>query len=120
MKNAEFIASDPVLSRYVKRIIIDDGWQYAYGEWVHNGLFPSGMEKIASTLTKMGFEPGLWIAPGIAEGVTRIAQTKYDMLAKSEDGVPAMMFNCMERRGFILDPTHPNAHKFWFELFDKP
>lgn len=119
MKNAEFIASDPVLSRHVKRIIIDDGWQYAYGEWVHNGLFPSGMEKIASNLAKMGFEPGLWIAPGIVEGITRIAQTKYDMLAKSEDGVPAMMFNCMERRGFILDPTHPDAHKFWFELFDR-
>jgi hypothetical protein len=30
-----------------------------------------------------------------------------------------MMFNCMERRGFILDPTQPDAHKFWFELFDK-
>lgn len=119
MKNAEFIASDPVLSRHIKRIIIDDGWQYAYGEWVHNGLFPSGMEIIASKLKKMGFEPGLWIAPGIVEGVTRIAQKKYDMLAKSEDRVPAIMFNCMERRGFILDPTHPDAHKFWFELFDR-
>ncbi|MBO5761793.1 MAG: alpha-galactosidase [Lentisphaeria bacterium] len=119
MKNADFIASDPVLSKHVKRIIIDDGWQYAYGEWVHNGLFPSGMEKIASSLTKMGFEPGLWIAPGIVECVAKIAQTKYDMLAKAEDGVPAMMFNCMERRGFILDPTNEDAHKFWYSLFER-
>ncbi|MBR2365497.1 MAG: alpha-galactosidase, partial [Lentisphaeria bacterium] len=118
LKNAEFIASDPVLSKHVKRIIIDDGWQYAYGEWVHNGLFPSGMKKLAAELTGMGFEPGLWIAPGIVENVSRIAQMKYDMLAQGEDGVPAMMFNCMERRGFILDPTNDDVHKFWFELFD--
>ena len=32
LKNAEFIARDPVLSKHVKRIIIDDGWQYCYGE----------------------------------------------------------------------------------------
>ena len=28
LKNAEFIAKDPVLSKHVKRIIVDDGWQY--------------------------------------------------------------------------------------------
>ena len=33
LKNAEFIARDPVLSKNVKRIIIDDGWSYCYGEW---------------------------------------------------------------------------------------
>ncbi|MBO4304788.1 MAG: alpha-galactosidase [Lentisphaeria bacterium] len=119
LKNAEKIASDPVLSRYVKRIIVDDGWEYAYGEWVSNGLFPSGMEKLADRLAKMGFEPGLWIAPGIAEGVSRIAQMQYDLLAKSEDGVPAILFSCMERKGFVLDPTNEKVHAFWAELFQK-
>ncbi|MEI8248816.1 MAG: hypothetical protein WCI51_23510, partial [Lentisphaerota bacterium] len=33
LTNAEFIARDPVLSKHVKRIIVDDGWQYCYGEW---------------------------------------------------------------------------------------
>jgi hypothetical protein len=33
LENARFIANDPVLSKHVKRIIIDDGWQHCYGEW---------------------------------------------------------------------------------------
>ncbi|MEG1980031.1 MAG: hypothetical protein RR060_04860, partial [Victivallaceae bacterium] len=55
LSNAEFIAKDPVLSKYIKRIIIDDGWQYCYGEWEANPLFPSGMEALAKELKKMGF-----------------------------------------------------------------
>ena len=50
MKNAEFIANDPVLKQHVKRIIVDDGWQYCYGEWEANSLFPQGMKWLAGKI----------------------------------------------------------------------
>lgn len=119
LKNADFIASDPVLSKYVKRIIVDDGWQYCYGEWDANSLFPSGMPALARNLRKMGFTPGLWIAPLAAEPHSRIAQWDTDMLAMSEGGDPCLSFECMRRYGFIIDPTVEKSRKFWYDLFSR-
>lgn len=117
LKNAEMIASDPVLSQHVKRIMVDDGWQYCYGEWEPNSLFPSGMEKLAKTLRRMGFSPGLWFAPTVAEPHSRVAQLHPEMLAPGPAGVPCLVFNCMERKGFLLDPTHPRVAAWWKEIF---
>jgi len=119
LKNAEFIKRDPVLSKYVKRIIVDDGWQYCYGEWEANPLFKSGMKSLADKITKMGFEPGLWFAPSIIEPHARIAQWDSWMLAKGESGLPALVFRCMERYGFVLDPSLPKVQKWIFELFKR-
>lgn len=116
-KNAELIAADPVLSKHVKRIIIDDGWQYCYGEWEANSLFPSGMKKVARHLTRMGFTPGLWFAPTIAEPHSRLAQLHPEMLAGGAAGIPCLAFSCMERKGFLLDPTHRAVRAWWSELF---
>lgn len=119
LKNARFIASDPVLKQHVKRIIVDDGWQYCYGEWEANSLFPSGMKYLADELHKMGFKPGLWLAPAIVEPHCRIAQWDYDMLACSEGGQPCLAYRCMERYGFVLDPTVPKTQKHLEQLFDR-
>ena len=117
LSNAEFIAGDPVLSKHVKRIIVDDGWQYCYGEWEANSFFPSGMKHLAQELTKMGFEPGLWFAPAIAEPHSRIAQLDYDMLARSAGGQPCLAYECMRRFGFVLDPTVRKTEEFMEKMF---
>lgn len=119
LENAEFIACDPVLSRHVKRIIVDDGWQYCYGEWDANSLFPNGMKYLAKELKKMGFEPGLWIAPSIVEPHARIAQVEYDMLACGDNGYPCLCYECMRRYGFVLDPTKEKVQKHLFDLFSR-
>lgn len=117
LKNAEFIARDPVLSKHVKRIIVDDGWEYCFGEWDANPLFPNGMAYLARELKKMGFIPGLWFAPAIVEPHARIAQLDSDMLARGESGEPCLSFECMRRNGFILDPTVSKSRKFLHDLF---
>jgi len=119
LANARFIANDPVLSKYVKRIIVDDGWQYCHGEWAANPLFPNGMKYLADELTKLGFEPGLWIAPAIIEPHCRIAQWDYDMLAMGESGKPCLAYSCMQRYGFVLDPTVEKSRKFLYDLFTR-
>ncbi len=119
LKNAEFIARDPVLREHVRRIIVDDGWQYCYGEWDANPNFPSGMKFLADRISALGFEPGLWFAPSIIEPHCRIAQMDYDMLAQSEGGQPTLCFQCMHRYGFVLDPTVEKSRKFLTSLFDR-
>lgn len=119
LANAEFIHHDPVLSRYVKRIIVDDGWQYCYGEWEANPLFPHGMPWLAKELRKMSFTPGLWIAPTAIEPHARIAQWDTDMLALGVSGKPCLAFSCMERYGFILDPTVEKSQRWLYDLFRK-
>lgn len=117
LRNAEMIASDAVLSKHVKRIVIDDGWQYCYGEWEPNPLFPSGMESLAKKLLRMGFTPGLWFAPTIAEPHSRVAQLHPEMLVCGPAGVPCLADSCMERNGFLLDPTHPRVSAWWQDIF---
>jgi hypothetical protein len=117
LKNAEFIAGDPILSKQIKRIIIDDGWQYCYGEWMPNHFFPSGMAALAKELIKMGLEPGLWFAPSLVEPQSPIAQTGYDLLALGESGYPSLSFSCMKRNAFVLDPTQPRVRKHLYDLF---
>ncbi len=119
LANADFIAHDPILSKRIKRIIIDDGWQYCYGEWEANPLFPHGMKYLADELTRMGFEPGLWLAPILAEPQSRIAQKSTDWLAMSEGGQPCLAFECMKRNAFILDPTVPQVQEWISTLFDR-
>jgi len=119
LKNAEFIANDPVLSKYVKRIIVDDGWQYCYGEWEANHYFPNGMKYLADKLTELGFEPGLWFAPTIVEPHSPIAQLDYDMLAQSEGGQPCFAYECMGRKGFLLDPTQEKVDKHLRKIFKR-
>ena len=117
LKNAEVIAKDPILSKHIRRIIVDDGWQYCYGEWEANHLFSSGMDSLAREITRMGFEPGLWFAPAIVEPHCRIAQWDSDMLACSAGGQPCLAFECMRRFGFILDPTVKKTQDHLEKLF---
>lgn len=119
LENARFIANDPVLSKKIKRIIVDDGWQYCYGEWEANPLFPHGMKYLAEQITALGFEPGLWFAPTIIEPQCPMAQIDTDMLALSEGGQPTLAFTCMMRNGFLLDPTVPKARDFIKKTFEK-
>lgn len=119
LANAEFIARDPVLSRHVKKIIVDDGWQYAYGEWEANSLFPHGMKYLADKIRKLGMEPGLWVAPVILEPHSRIAQTHPEMLAKGEGGLPLLCWQCIRRYGFILDPTVEKSRQFLRDTFER-
>lgn len=118
LENAEFIARDPVLSKHVKKIIIDDGWQYAYGEWKANSYFPHGMKWMAKELKKLKFIPGLWVAPTIVEPHSWIGQMEPDMLAKAENGQGTLCWQCMQRHAFVLDPTVEKSRKFIYDLFD--
>ena len=119
LANADFIRRDPVLSKHIRRIIVDDGWEYCYGEWEPNHFFPHGMKYLADEITKMGFEPGLWLAPALAEPHTQIAQLKPEWLAMGEAGQACFSWQCMGRHAGVLDPTVPAVQDHLRNLFDR-
>ena len=116
LANAEFIARDPVLRQHIKRIVIDDGWMNCYGEWEPNSRFKN-MPDLVRELKKMNFSAGLWFAPGIAEPQSLFAQKNWQYLARNENDWPCLAFECMSRRGFLLDPTRPEVQQYLSELF---
>jgi len=45
------------------RIVVDDGWQEAWGDWQPNAKFPSGLDGLAKDLKSQGYDVGVWLAP---------------------------------------------------------
>jgi len=86
------------------RIVIDDGWQEAWGIWDANEKFPSGMDGIAQNLKSQGFEVGIWLAPFMVKADTDLAINHPDWFIEGYQysiigGEPNV----------ILDVTNPEA-----------
>ena len=48
------------------RIVVDDGWEKAWGDWEPNDKFPSGLDGLARDLGADGDTLGVWLAPLLA------------------------------------------------------
>ncbi len=86
------------------RIVIDDGWQLEWGDWMPNSKFPSGLDGLAADLEADGFRMGVWLAPLLVSAGLPIVTDHPDWFV---DGAE---FNHMVAgRMRILDVTHPDA-----------
>ncbi len=86
------------------RIVVDDGWQLAWGDWYPNTKFPSGLDGLARDLRSDGFAMGVWLAPLLVHEDSSVAREHPDWL------VPDATFDhLVEGRMRILDPFQPGA-----------
>jgi hypothetical protein len=90
-------------------IQIDDGWQKHWGEWEANSEFPSGMSALASEINRMGFLPGLWMAPFYVSTESTIFSEHDDWWVKDDLGEPILFSNLGVNSYAIIDVTHPDA-----------
>lgn len=127
LRNAEFA------SRYLKPygfefIQIDEGYQRYHGDWEGNQRFPSGMKSLADKIKFYGLKPGLWIAPYIVSEPTDVFQKHPDWFLKNSDGslmrvgpwpsIDSDWAKSEDPKRYCLDITHPDAAKWFFNLFD--
>jgi hypothetical protein len=113
LQNAEFIAKH--LKPYgLEWVQLDDGYERAFGDWVGNKRFPHGMKWLAQQIRKMGLKPGIWLAPYLISKGTEVAEKHPDWLIKNTDG---STFEIKQRADYGLDITHPEARKWFFNLF---
>lgn len=106
--NAELAAE--LLGQYTRpegsqlRIVVDDGWQRAWGEWEPNEKFPSGLDGLAEELRASGFSMGVWLAPLLVEPGSHLVAEHPDWFV---DG--AEYNHAKHGPMLVLDPSHPGA-----------
>ena len=76
--------------------------------------FPEGMKWLADEIRKLGFKPGLWMAP-FGTGSTNFYKAHTDWFLHDAAGKP---IRCWNGR-FTLDPTVSEAREHLKRIFDK-
>ncbi len=85
-------------------IVVDDGWQKAWGDWTTNEKFPEGLEGLAKAIEARGMRTGLWFAPLLVHPRSDVARQHPDWLVRDVTyDHPA--HGAMR----VLDVTHPDA-----------
>lgn len=74
--------------------------------------FPKGMKKLAEDIRKLGFRPGLWMAP-FGTGNKDFYDTHKDWFLHYKDGKPVSCWNGQ----YTLDPTVSEAREHLTEIF---
>ena len=86
------------------RIVVDDGWQKAWGDWEPNTKFRGGMDALAAELRADGFEPGIWLAPLLVHrDLPLVADHPEWLVADAE------FLHLGQGTMRVLDVTHPGA-----------
>ena len=76
--------------------------------------FPEGMKWLADEIRKLGFRPGLWMAP-FGTGSTNFYKAHHDWFLHDAQGRPIRCWNGK----FTLDPTVAEAREHLRRIFDK-
>lgn len=87
------------------RIVVDDGWQVAWGEWEPNAKFPSGLDGLAADLHAQGYEVGVWLAPFLVTQDSSLVADHPDWFLPAVDAYNHASNGAMR----VLDVTHPSA-----------
>lgn len=111
-ENVDFIAADEVLSKKVRYIALDDGWQQREGDWKSGCRYPGGLKSLVDYIKDKGFEAGIWVAPTRLHFLCGTVMRRYDFLMRDEYGDPVK-----DEDMYVLDPTHPDGEKFIRETF---
>ena len=94
-------------------IQIDDGYQIRYGDWEHNDHFPDGFGKCVEAIRKTGARPGIWMAPVVTKGASRIMTEHPEY--RSDKSLPEPSSLTPEKREkdwYNLDVTRPEVREF--------
>jgi alpha-galactosidase len=96
---------------------IDEGYQYARGEFVTANAtqFPSGMRFVAHHILKDGLTVGLWTAPFEVSSRAWVYEHHKDWLVHNDKGQPIPLEDLWKQNVdtlYALDTTHPGAQEY--------
>lgn len=86
------------------RVVLDDGWQKAWGDWQANSKFPMGLAAMAQDAKAQGAEMGLWLAPLLVDADLPLVKDHPDWLVAG-----ASYSHLVHGEMRVLDITHPQA-----------
>lgn len=111
-ENVEVLSKMPFADK-LNYIVIDDGWQKEWGEWVENEKFACGLETVADKIKKCGFLPGIWASPLLMKECCEGFADRSHWFCRDEKGE----YLRSEGRTCLIDPTVPDAHEFILDIY---
>lgn len=110
-ENIDALKNMPFASK-LDYIVIDDGWQKAWGDWTENEKFSCGLASVAERIREAGFIAGIWMAPlGIMKD-SELFSKHPDWLCKNEKDEPLFDMGL-----YYLDPTNPEVEEFVLKAY---
>ena len=111
-ENIEALEKMPFADK-LNYIVIDDGWQKEWGEWVENEKFAVGLDYVAQKIKSCGFLPGIWAAPLLMKDCCEGFSDRLDWFCRDENGE----FIRSDGQTYVIDPTHPEAREFVLDIY---
>ncbi len=110
---------------WLRYIQIDGGYMDRLGDWeIPSATFGGSVRDTLLRVRDMGLEPGLWLAPFIAERQSRILARQPSWFIRDGDGAPLpadrVTYGGWKRPPwFALDGTHPEVREYFEELLGR-
>jgi hypothetical protein len=122
INEGETLANADWLSQHLKSLgykyfQIDEGYQYARGEYVTANAtqFPDGMRFVAHRILVDGLTVGLWTAPFEVSSRAWVYEHHKDWLVHNTEGQPIPLEDLWKQGVdtlYALDTTHPGAQEY--------
>jgi len=102
----------------IETVQIDDGYQADIGDWLTvNEKFPRGMAWLASEIKRVGYTPGIWVAPFLLAESSRSYAEHPEFVVRDTEGQPALAINNWQRKNYALDGSNPDGRAWLIDLF---
>ncbi|MGD8111172.1 glycoside hydrolase family 36 protein [Vibrio sp. TRT 17S01] len=103
-------------------VLLDDGYQAYMGDWLTPSVkFEHGIKHLVEELKAQGKKPGIWLAPFIAQGESRVFKENPDWFVRHANGkflkaedVTYAGWRCTP--WYILDTTNPEVQEHLTEV----
>lgn len=95
-------------------LIIDDGWQRAFGDWRFDPAKFADAKKMTDELHTLGFKVILWIAPFVSDQAADFQKLKDEnLMVLDKNGRPAKR-KWWNGADYLLDFSNPAAQDWFF------
>lgn len=116
------MVADNLKSLGYKFFFIDEGYQYARGEYAtpNARLFPDGMRAVGDEVRQLGLTFGAWVAPFEVSDRAWVYENHKDWLVHTEDGKPIPIALTGSAHGdtiYALDATNPGAQEYMRQTY---
>ena len=122
LTNAEWL-SEHLKSFGYNLFHIDEGYQYARGEYVTPDatMFPNGLTPVEYQIRGLGLTPGIWTAPFEVSSRSWVYENHKDWLVKNAQGDPihAGSMGIGKDQLYVLDTTNPGAQLYLRTTYTK-
>jgi Melibiase/Helicase HerA, central domain len=120
LTHADLLAAESWRRLGYRLVLLDDGWQQAYGEWTPNTKFPGGLPPLCEELRRRGQVAGIWIAPFLVSPSADVASEAPDDWFVTDPTTGERAIDSRHRAFgpmYVLDASNPAVQAHLRDVF---